>query len=74
MASMFIRFKFLLKKCFAWEKNNQKYKLLFVVLNSLKDYGVLEVECKRKSDSEKGFLLGVLDFLNNQQWFYFELY
>ena len=44
------------------------------VSNSLKDYGVLEVECKRKSDSEKGLLLGVLDFLNNQQWFYFELY
>ena len=44
------------------------------VSNSLKDYGVLEVECKRKSDSENDFLLGVLDFLNNQQWFYFELY
>ena len=43
------------------------------VSNSLKDYGVLEVECKRKSDSENDFLLGVLDFLNNQQWFYFLL-
>ena len=31
MAGMFIRFKFLLKKCFVWEKNNQKYKLLFVI-------------------------------------------
>ena len=44
------------------------------VSNRLKDYGVLEVEGKRKSDSENGFLLGVLDFLNNQHWFYFELY
>ena len=43
------------------------------VSNSLKDYGVLEAECKRKSDSENGFLLGVFDFLNNY-WFYFELY
>ena len=38
--------------------------------NSLKDYGVLEVKCKRKWFRDF-FLLGVFDFLN-KYFFYFE--